>query len=90
MLWFNFILGLKRHSQLIYMRIRYHFLADLHVTRHSRETESEKRIRNTQNKPRKVQLVTCPNRDYTDPKPHQSTHFLYTIKNSPMDLSRKS
>ena len=25
-----------------------------------------------------------------DPKPHQSTHFLYSIENSPMDLSRKS
>ena len=33
------------------MRIRYHFLADLHVIRQARETESEKRIRNTQNKP---------------------------------------
>ena len=42
---------LKGHSQLMHMRIRYHFLADLHVTRHERETESEKRIRNTQNKP---------------------------------------
>ena len=27
------------------MRIRYHFLADLHVIRQARETESEKRIR---------------------------------------------
>ena len=25
--------NLKGHSQLMYMRIRYHFLADLHVTR---------------------------------------------------------
>ena len=31
--------------------IRHHFLADLHVTRHARETESQKRIRNTSNKP---------------------------------------
>ena len=38
---------LKGHSQLMHMRIRYHFIADLHVTRHARETESEKRIRNT-------------------------------------------
>ena len=43
--------SLKGHSQLMHMRIRYHFLADLHVTRHERETESEKRIWNTQNKP---------------------------------------
>ena len=42
---------LKGHSQLMHMRIRYHFLADLHVTRRERETESDKRIRNTQNKP---------------------------------------
>ena len=25
-----------------------------------------------------------------DPKPHQSSHFLYTIDNSPMDLSGES
>ena len=56
--------GLKGHSQLMHMRIRYHFLADLHVTRRARETESEKRIRNTQNKPCRVELVTSPNRDY--------------------------
>ena len=42
--------NLKGHSQLMYMRIRYHFLADLHV-QDARETESEKHIRNTQNKP---------------------------------------
>ena len=41
---------LKRHSQLKHMRISYHFLADLHITRHARETESEKRIWNTLNK----------------------------------------
>ena len=42
---------LKGHGQLMHMRIRYYFLADLHVTRHALETESQKRIRNTQNKP---------------------------------------
>ena len=73
----------------MHMRIRYHFIADLHVTRHSRETESEKRIRNTQNKPFRVELVTNRNRDYR-PKLYQCTHFLYTIENSPMDLSRES
>ena len=55
---------LNGQSQLMHMRIRYHFLADLHVTRRARETESEKRIRNTQNKPCRVELVTSPNRDY--------------------------
>ena len=43
---------------------QYYFLADLHVTRHAGETESEKRIRNTQNKPCRVELVTSPNHDY--------------------------
>ena len=46
---------LKRHSQLMHMRTRYHFLAGL---RDARETESEKRIRNTLNKPCRVKLVT--------------------------------
>ena len=45
------------------MRIRYHFLADLYITRHALETESEKRIQNTPNKPF-VELVTSRNRDY--------------------------
>ena len=52
----------KGHRQ--HMRIRYHFLADLHVTRHARETESEKRIRNTPNKLCRVELVTSRNCDY--------------------------
>ena len=55
---------LKGHSQLMHMRIRHHFLADLHATRHARETESEERIRNTQNRPCRVEPVTSPNRDY--------------------------
>ena len=41
--------GLKGHSQLMHMRISYHFvagLADLNITRHARETDSERRIRN--------------------------------------------
>ena len=46
------------------MRIRYHFLADLHVTRHMRETEYEKRFWHTLNKPCRVELVTSRNRDY--------------------------
>ena len=28
--------GLKGHSQLVHMRIRYHFLADLHITLHQK------------------------------------------------------
>ena len=58
--------NLKGHSQLMHMRIRYHFLSDLHVTRHACATESEKHIRNTLNKPCRVELpvVTSPNHDY--------------------------
>ena len=52
---------LKGHSQLMHMRIRYRLLADLHVTRQARETESEKRIQNTLNKPCRVE---SPNREY--------------------------
>ena len=48
----------------MYMRIRYHFLADLHITRHAGETESEERIQNNRNKPFRVELVTSRNRDY--------------------------
>ena len=48
----------------MHMNIRYHFLADLHITRHARETESEKRIQNNSNKPFSVELVTSRNRDY--------------------------
>ena len=38
---------LKRHSQLMYIRIRYHFLADLHVKTRVKQTG----VRNTLNKP---------------------------------------
>ena len=55
----------------MHMHIRYHFLADLHVTRHAGETESEKGIRNTQNKPCRVQAEIV----IIDPKPYESTHF---------------
>ena len=56
-------ISIKGHSQLVLMRIKDHFLADLHVTRHAREIESEKRIR-IHKKPCRVELVTSPNRDY--------------------------
>ena len=42
------LICLKGHSQLMYMHIRYHFLADL-LSQDARETESEKRIGNTPN-----------------------------------------
>ena len=54
----------------MHMSIRYHFLADLHVTGHARETESE----SSQNKPCRVELVTA-EIVIIDPKPYQGTHF---------------
>ena len=48
----------------MHIRIKNHFVADLQVTGHARETESEKRIQNTPNKPFTVELVTSLNRGY--------------------------
>ena len=76
---------LKGHSQLMHMRISYNFLADLYITRHARETESEERVRNTLNKTSRVELVTSRNRDYS---PYAL--YLYTFGNSPMDLPSES
>ena len=56
--------GLKGHSQLLHMRIRYHFLADLRITSHASETESKKGIQNTLNKPCRVELFTSRNSVY--------------------------
>ena len=60
------------------------------MSQDARETESERRIRNTPNKPCRVELVTTAEIVIIDPKPNQGTHFLYTIKKSPMDFSRES
>ena len=76
---------LKGHSQLMHMRISYNFLADLYITRHARETESEERVRNTLNKTCRVELITSRNRDYS---PYAL--YLYTFGNSPMDLPSES
>ena len=73
----------------MHTRIRYHFLADLDVTRDTRETESEKHIQNTPNKPFRVELVTSRNRDYR-PYAISEHSFLYTIENSQMDWSWES
>ena len=47
---------LKEHGQLVHMRIRYHFIANLHITLHhktrERRTETEKRI----NKPCRIEV----------------------------------
>ena len=48
----------------MHLRIRHYFLADLHVTRPPRETESEKHIRDTQKKSCRVEQVTNRNNDY--------------------------
>ena len=52
-------------------------MADLHVTRHARETEYEKRIYNTLNKPlEELNYVTSLNRDYR-PKAISEHSFFY-------------
>ena len=47
---------LKEHGQLVHMRIRYHFIANLHIALHhktrERRTETEKRI----NKPCRIKV----------------------------------
>ena len=49
-------LCLKEHGQLVHMRIRYHFIANLHITLHhktrERRTETEKDI----NKPCRIEV----------------------------------
>ena len=74
----------------MHMRISYHFLADLRITRHTREIESEKCIRNTVNKTFRVELVASRNRDYSPYAISEHSLFLHTFGNSPMDLSRES
>ena len=84
----------------MHMRISKHFLADLYITRHTRETESEKRIRNTLHKTCSVELVTSPNRNnrpYAISALTHSTHiyiyiyiYIYIIGNLRIDLSRES
>ena len=59
------------------MRIRYHFLVDLHITRHVLQTESEKRIWNTLNEPCGVELIILQAKVIIiDPQPYWSTHFF--------------
>ena len=48
------------------------------MSQDARETESQKRIRNTQNKPCTVELVTRPNRDYRPSATSEHT-FFYII-----------
>ena len=66
----------------MYMRIKYHFLANLHVTRRAWNTSVSGILFN---KPCRVELIVI-----IGHKQHQGTHFLYTIENSPMDFSREA
>ena len=53
-------------------------MADLHVTRHARETEYEKRIYNTLNKPlEELNYVTSLNRDYRPKAISEHSFFIY-------------
>ena len=66
----------------MHMRIKYHFLANLHVTRRAWNTSVSGILFN---KPCRVELIVI-----IGHKQHQGTHFLYTIENSPMDFSREA
>ena len=82
---------LKGHSQRMHMRISYHFLADLYITRHAHETESEEHIPNTLNKTSRIELVTSRNPDYSPYICHiRALILLYTFGNSLTDLSSES
>ena len=62
----------------MHMRISFHFLAgmaDLHITRHARETDSEKHIRNIYTNLVKLNQLQA-EIVIIDPKPQQSTKFL--------------
>ena len=64
----------------MHMRIRYHFLVDLPVTRHMGETEYEKRFRHTLNKPCRVELLTNRNRDYRPKVISEHSFFIYHLE----------
>ena len=74
----------------MHMHIRYHFLADLHVTRQVHETEIEKRVQNTPNKPFRVELVTSQNRDYRPHAISEHSFVIYHLYWEFTDLSRES
>ena len=61
----------------MHMRISYHFLADLYITRHAHETESEEHIPNTLNKTSRVELVTSRNRDYSPYAISEHSFLIY-------------
>ena len=56
--------NLKGHRWLVYMRIRYNFIANLHITLHhktrERRTETEKRINN----PCRIEVFATQSSDY--------------------------
>ena len=64
----------KGHSQLMHMRIRYHFLADLHVTRLAWNRKWEaypeySKLTNLELVKNRIVII--------DPKPYQNTHLFY-------------
>ena len=73
----------------MHMLIRYHILANLHVSDMSQNARETKAFPEYS-----VELNYCSYKlkiVIIGPKPYQSTHFfLYTIENSPMDFSRES
>ena len=60
--------ALKGHSQLVHMRVRYHFLANLHITLHrkirARNRKCEVQPLGNLNEPRRVEVFASQNSDY--------------------------
>ena len=58
----------KGHSQLVHMRVRYHFLANLHITLHhkirARNRKCEAQPLGNLNEPRRVEVFASQNSDY--------------------------
>ena len=70
----------------MHMRIKYHFLADLPVTRPAWNKGVSGILKTNLLELNQLQAEIV----ITGPKPHQGTHFLYTIENSPMDFTREA
>ena len=72
---------LKGHTQLMHMCTKYHFLADF-LSQDACETKAYPEY--------SKQTLWSWTSYKLKPKPHQNTHFWYTIENSPMDFSREA
>jgi len=57
----NEVLELKGHSQLVHMRIRYHFIANLHITLHLKKRVWRRKWEAHVSKPRRIEVFPSQN-----------------------------